>query len=473
MAKRRLEAINDFLERLAHERDPEEQELLVDRINEIHRDYLDTHTRLAQMLKRLPAGVTSLRDQFTGLPARAGNLPLPEEINAQKYFKTNFDACHEDNARLAGHDEDLGRAETALWWTGLATDIITIGTGVGGLVRAGAKAYADDGARALWGFVRTQGKIVGGSVAAAYGVAWALRQGGTPEPAIDVGMRVFETVMATRAVRLADKMKGVPELCKTNKAADFDSHRWGDPDTIPCFPAETLVHTPDGLRPIHALREGDLVMSYDSMTNQVVARQIVSCMGNWTQHLVKMKIGEEIIWSTRVHPFFLPDTGQWLPATQLKPGMTVLGIDLKPRTIDDVQLMGTHEDTYNISVADFHTFFVGEVGLLVHNSSFENLQQVFTEIYAVRDPSLNVVYVGKTIQGLDARFQQHISGPHPHWAKGYTIDALRSGNWTTFESSVWEEHFFDAHGGKTALENKQLPITEAKYKKFKSLHNPC
>jgi hypothetical protein len=153
--------------------------------------------------------------------------------------------------------------------------------------------------------------------------------------------------------------------------------------------------------------------------------------------------------------------------------MSLLGLDLQPRVIEDVRIMGTHEDTYNISVADFHTFFVGETGLLVHNSAFENTTKTFTEIYGIRGPSGKIVYVGKTIQGIDARFEQHIATAHPQWAKGYKPKFLGKGDWTTYEAAVWEQHFIDVYGGISVLENRQLAITERKYNKFKTLHDPC
>jgi len=253
----------------------------------------------------------------------------------------------------------------------------------------------------------------------------------------------------------------------------FGNHGWGNPDTIPCFPAEALVHTPDGLREIQSLREGDLVLTYDSKNGEVVPRPVTACLGNWTQHLVKIKVGNEVVWATRIHPFYLPETDEWRSAMQLKAGMKVLGIDLKPRMIEEVQIMGTHEDTFNISVAEFHTFFVGETGVLVHNSGFENMARTTTQIYAIRNAANEVVYVGKTIQGLDVRFQQHVNSAHPEWANGYRIGQLEAGNWTPYEAAVWEQHYMDTHGGKTVLQNKQLAISEAKYSQFKSLHNPC
>ena len=59
-----------------------------------------------------------------------------------------------------------------------------------------------------------------------------------------------------------------------SEANVFANHAWGKPETVPCFPAETLVHTPDGLREIKTLREGDLVLSYDSKSGRIMPAQL-------------------------------------------------------------------------------------------------------------------------------------------------------------------------------------------------------
>ncbi|MBY0588907.1 GIY-YIG nuclease family protein [bacterium] len=255
-------------------------------------------------------------------------------------------------------------------------------------------------------------------------------------------------------------------------STNFSSHRWGDPDTIPCFPAEALVHTPDGLREISTLREGDLVLAYDSASRSVVPRQVTACLVNWTVVLVRLTVDGETIWATKTHPFYSPEGG-WMPACDLRPGMRLLDKDLQPRVIENAEHRGTHETTYNITVDELHTFFVGEIGVLVHNSSFESTTRAATQIYLIRDQEQNPAYVGKTTQGIETRFQQHINTNHPEWANGYSFRQLANGDWTPYEAAVWEKHYMDVYGGKNALENRQVAITEAKYNRFKSSFNPC
>jgi hypothetical protein len=248
----------------------------------------------------------------------------------------------------------------------------------------------------------------------------------------------------------------------------------GNPDVIPCFPAEILVHTPTGVKPIAELTVGEEVLSYDEKTGTVVPRKITVCLRNWTLMLVKLTVGDEIIWATRIHPFYLVDDKKWVPACDLRPGMQLLDKDLQPRLIDNAEHMGTHEDTYNITVDEFHTFFVGEAGLLVHNTAYSSTIKFPMIIYGVRNQvTQQIVYVGKTTQGIDVRFQQHINGAHPEWANGYTSEPLGKGNWTSYESSVWEQHHIDVNGGLNALENQRSAISETSYYQFKSQFNPC
>lgn len=136
-----------------------------------------------------------------------------------------------------------------------------------------------------------------------------------------------------------------------------------------CFPAEALVHTPNGLRRIELLAHGDLVLAYDEKKKKVVPRKVTAILKNWTTLLVKLRIAGEVIWATKIHPFYLPDEDKWAPACDLRAGMRLLDKNLQPRLIEDAQHMATQEDTYNITIDEMHTFFVGEVGVLVHNES--------------------------------------------------------------------------------------------------------
>ena len=79
--------------------------------------------------------------------------------------------------------------------------------------------------------------------------------------------------------------------------------------------------------------------------------------------------GLEIV-STPGHKYFLPETKKWVSAEDLKVGVKVLLSDGSYGIIESVRPI--HYDkpqtTYNFEVADFHTYYVSESNVLVHNS---------------------------------------------------------------------------------------------------------
>jgi hypothetical protein len=253
----------------------------------------------------------------------------------------------------------------------------------------------------------------------------------------------------------------------------FAAHEWGNTKTAPCFPADTLVHTPSGRKAIQSLQEGDEVLAYNEIDGGIAARKVVGRLRNWTQFLVRIEVEGEIIHATRSHPFYDPVRRLWIEAEKLESGSTVIDCDRRRRVVASVTAVATEETTYNIEVDEFHTYFVGKSGVLVHNSGFESTAKANTEIYIVKDASGKVVYVGRTINGRDVRFDQHIGDGHPHWKNGYKVELAQVGNWTQYEAAVWEQHYIDLNGGKDALENQVNAITEDAYKQYKHLHNPC
>lgn len=84
--------------------------------------------------------------------------------------------------------------------------------------------------------------------------------------------------------------------------------------------------------------------------------------------------------TTSEHPFWVEGVG-WLPASDLKAGdqvVTATGIDL---VVKRVIATGTFKTTYNFEVKDYHTYFVGEAGVWVHNSC-ENVESINDAKYA-------------------------------------------------------------------------------------------
>ena len=175
--------------------------------------------------------------------------------------------------------------------------------------------------------------------------------------------------------------------------------------------------------------------AYDEKNKRVVVAKVKGLLKNWTGTLIKFTVvgdkGPEIIWATRNHPIFvanaLGDVGQYLQATTLQPGMTILDKELKPRVIENVECMATNEDTYNIEIEGYHTFFVGEVGVLVHNASFGDPTTYNFDIYRIGRFQLVRSYMwAGPCRGLMCGLRSTSTRYMDHIQNGETVATCRS-----------------------------------------------
>jgi hypothetical protein len=135
---------------------------------------------------------------------------------------------------------------------------------------------------------------------------------------------------------------------------------------LSCFTAGTPVWTDRGPRPIEQLHVGDIALSKDVETGELAYRPIIRTTTREPKPLVTINLGPEQITSTGGHPFFVPGEG-WVRARELTAGQFLhtptgtIQIDSVTETPD--------EETYNLVVDGFHTYFVGMSQALVHDVS--------------------------------------------------------------------------------------------------------
>jgi len=126
-----------------------------------------------------------------------------------------------------------------------------------------------------------------------------------------------------------------------------------------CFPAGTPLRTPDGSRPIEAIRAGEYVLSRDEHdpTGPVVAKLVEEVFVRsglvWHVH-----VGGQVIRTTAEHPFYVRDCG-WVACHELAVGDRLLCEDGRWAAVSDLLDTGEWETVYNLKVSDFHTYFVG------------------------------------------------------------------------------------------------------------------
>ena len=83
-----------------------------------------------------------------------------------------------------------------------------------------------------------------------------------------------------------------------------------------------------------------------------------------------MHVGEQIIETTDNHPFWVEGKG-WVFADELEVGDKLQKADGSNLTIDKVEYvqLDKHVTVYNFMVADYHTYYVTDLGIWVHNTN--------------------------------------------------------------------------------------------------------
>ncbi|MGE3761107.1 MAG: DUF4157 domain-containing protein [Kofleriaceae bacterium] len=257
----------------------------------------------------------------------------------------------------------------------------------------------------------------------------------------------------------------------------------------PCFPPETVVKTPQGDRRIDELAIGDTVYSFDPDQQRVIPSMISVVHRNWTRRLATVHCADATVAATRMHPFWV-EGGSWRSLRSLWPGMQLRALDGSLPPVESVVVSDCTTATFNLEIEGTHSYFVGAKGILVHNgppteSAWAVRVPEWERIYRVIETKIVngqkvevVIYAGKTNQTLGERFKGHLK-EKPDWKAKAESDRLRielevEGNWTPFETAVWEKHTIEKYKKlNPELENLANPIGEKSFDKFHDLHNPC
>ncbi len=145
---------------------------------------------------------------------------------------------------------------------------------------------------------------------------------------------------------------------------------WGS--LAACFRRGTPFRTPDGSKPVEQLRKGDKVLSRPEWNplGRVEAKEVEEVFDRLGRVMLLRVSGREI-GTTSEHPFWVKDRG-WVSAGQLKAGDQLASEENgRWMAVEGVEETGRYETVYNVRVADYHTYFVGELdwdfSLWAHN----------------------------------------------------------------------------------------------------------
>ncbi len=196
-----------------------------------------------------------------------------------------------------------------------------------------------------------------------------------------------------------------------------------------CFAAGTLVHTERGLVSIEEVQVGDLVWSRDDETGEEGYRPVARTFVTPDQPTLELKLvgdggDEQTLEVTGEHPFWLRERG-WLSARELLSGDEVYTSRGGWLRVSSATRTERRTTVYNFEVGDFHTYFVGDVGVWVHNScvpkpSLSAHKRALKEVHAKIGGSLPPGKPGKfgSPQAGTSKRGYRLDPPHPNAPKG-------------------------------------------------------
>ncbi len=144
------------------------------------------------------------------------------------------------------------------------------------------------------------------------------------------------------------------------------------------LPGTLVLLANGGRKPIEKLRTGDKVLATDPGTGRTTGRTVVATIvGQGTKNLVSVTVDVDgpagdrtgTVVATDGHPFWVPELGEWLKATDLRVGQWLRTSAGTLVQVAAVQRWTQTAPVHNLTVDDIHTYYVvaGNTPVLVHN----------------------------------------------------------------------------------------------------------
>ena len=133
-----------------------------------------------------------------------------------------------------------------------------------------------------------------------------------------------------------------------------------------CLAAGTPVWTATGPMEIQQIRIGDLVLAQNPETGELAYKPVLQTTVRPKGLLLKVRAGGDTFETSGGHLFWISGEG-WVKCRKLKSGMELHGVTGTVRISTTEE--GRNLETYNLVVADFNTYFVGETKILCHDNT--------------------------------------------------------------------------------------------------------
>ncbi|MGA5343201.1 Hint domain-containing protein, partial [Streptomyces griseoincarnatus] len=206
-------------------------------------------------------------------------------------------------------------------------------------------------------------------------------------------------------------------------------------DVANSFVPGTKVLMADGSsKLIEEVEVGDKVVATDPEAGETRIETVTAeIKGEGLKHLVKIVIdtdgdnGEETaeVTATDGHPFWVPELGQWLDATDLQPGQwlqTSAGTYVQITAVERRTNLRT--TVHNLTVGDTHTYYAlaGNSPLVVHNDNCPSISSSDVQGLYERANSLYSAYGQDSATVAVARVWNRSTGQTEDWVATHLSD---------------------------------------------------
>ena len=134
-----------------------------------------------------------------------------------------------------------------------------------------------------------------------------------------------------------------------------------------CLVPGSKVQTSTGLVAIEEIQVGDLVLSQNVETAELALKPVILTTVRPPKSTIEIVTKNETIEATGGHYWFVSGRG-WLKTRDLEPGMT-LHTATGAVAVEKLVANPTEQNTFNLVVDDFHTYFVGEQRVLSYDNT--------------------------------------------------------------------------------------------------------
>jgi subtilisin family serine protease len=135
-----------------------------------------------------------------------------------------------------------------------------------------------------------------------------------------------------------------------------------------CFTAGTQVLTEDGEKPIEEVQIGDKVLAKNSETGELGYKLVDATFRKEATFTYRIHIGSEVITTTAEHPFWVVGKG-WISAKEIAKADLLETYNGTHLEVDRIEVKHEKVSLFNLSVQDFHTYFVTRLNIFTHNAT--------------------------------------------------------------------------------------------------------